>query len=960
MGSGLLDSLERSASRGSNAERLGALRLIARVPWSGEDRRRAGSILGQAAPQEQRAAMEPNFHPAGFDPDFPLILTERPAQYLPALQVRRFTSRSLRRSRILNPLAKPLRVAVSATSLEAPVSRDELNQAVRKLPDPLAESLVLNRFALLADPRFAEDRENLQGYGNETVMLAAAVRPRGIPRPKPLLQIYRSLFPRAFGFWLDWLQEYRYGMLPNFIPMFAGHLSVSWQLAWSALARPLDDLFDAVNEGLQEEDPQARLAALQFGEMALRYAQEDEPPIFGGGSAPPDRVSLPIILAPPSHAKPPAPPEPTPAADITGEWPVIGTGPSEPAPPSTPPTATAPPEPQPPEPTPPPPGRNADFTFYHQESDGSRGARLAAGAVLQASARYQLEVAVRTVRKGIPAEGETEPIVEPGEKDNVDILVVLDSPDNDFEIPEPVQRLVLPPAGDSRQNAWFRGLQARRRTNGQDELVKLRVRLLYNLNLIEVAVIEAESVSPLEDDSHSRLGLEKPIRFVQFLRERDYKDLKKIRPRSMHVLVSRAAGGFDLSFVLDREGRPDVPLPGTARIPDASLEGSLYGIRKALLGVTLWDAFAASLDCADEIQFARGMNDLARLGRELWTKLFELESGSALYHIGDWLWKHPLPARATIQVSVDPGAYAFVLPWNLLYDRDLPGDPDTPPDPEGFWGVRYQVEQRAAASDLTDEAAHPAGPVELGYLTWPFTETALQEQFLKEMAGRSKGRLGEIRAIDSANDAMTYLTSGAAQIVCFFAHGHTQFQEAARVGFSEADFLEMYQELPADSPLRAAWKGICDDIQNKQYQSDRSWIQLRIGRIYLTQLYQNKGLRLEKSPVVLLNMCESAQLTPSLRESFIHLFLDRGAAAVVGTECSMRPFFAHHFAKELLEGLLGGEPLGEVILDVRRRFLARRNPLGLAYTLFGSPAARFEPALVERAAESEASAPAGD
>jgi len=95
--------------------------------------------------------------------------------------------------------------------------------------------------------------------------------------------------------------------------------------------------------------------------------------------------------------------------------------------------------------------------------------------------------------------------------------------------------------------------------------------------------------------------------------------------------------------------------------------------------------------------------------------------------------------------------------------------------------------------------------------------------------------------------------------------------------------------------------------------------------------------------MVFLNMCESAQLTPSLRESFIHFFLNRGARAVIGTECSMRPLFAHHFAKEVLTGILSGESVGDAMLEARLAFMGKNNPLGLAYTLFGSPLTRFEP-----------------
>jgi hypothetical protein len=416
----------------------------------------------------------------------------------------------------------------------------------------------------------------------------------------------------------------------------------------------------------------------------------------------------------------------------------------------------------------------------------------------------------------------------------------------------------------------------------------------------------------------------------------------------MHIQVSPVAGGFHLAFLLEREDRPDVLLPATARISEGDLESSLCEIRKSLFGITVWDAFGRSTVCADECQFNKGLCNLARLGRDLWTKIFEVERESSLFQIGEWLRNHPLPRRSLIQVSTDPGAYAFVLPWNLLYDHDLPDDPDTAPDVNGFWGIRYQVEQRAAIPDTTNDRPCSAANIDIGFLTWPFEEVSSQRTFLEGMVSLSRGRIGELHLIDSAQTALAYLSAGGDGIICFFAHGHTQFREASEVGFSEADFVRLYETLPESSDLRSAWKYAYEQIRQRQYESDRSWIQLRSGRIYLPQLYQKHDLKLDKRPIVLLNMCESAQLTPSLRESFIHFFLDRGAIAVIGTECSMRPLFAHHFAKELLERLLTGSSLGEAMLDVRLHFLHQRNPLGFAYTLFGSPLARFDPALLER------------
>ncbi len=126
---------------------------------------------------------------------------------------------------------------------------------------------------------------------------------------------------------------------------------------------------------------------------------------------------------------------------------------------------------------------------------------------------------------------------------------------------------------------------------------------------------------------------------------------------------------------------------------------------------------------------------------------------------------------------------------------------------------------------------------------------------------------------------------------------------------------------------------------------DRSWIGLTYGVLYLDQLY-DEVKELISRPLVILNMCESAQVTPSLSDSFIDFFLDRGARGVIGTECSMTIEFANVFSESLLTGLLAGETIGTALLNARRKFIALRNPLGLAYTLFGSAAASFAPPIL--------------
>jgi hypothetical protein len=100
---------------------------------------------------------------------------------------------------------------------------------------------------------------------------------------------------------------------------------------------------------------------------------------------------------------------------------------------------------------------------------------------------------------------------------------------------------------------------------------------------------------------------------------------------------------------------------------------------------------------------------------------------------------------------------------------------------------------------------------------------------------------------------------------------------------------------------------------------------------------------LSSEPFVFLNMCESAEIVPLLTENFVSLFLKLGARAVLGTECTMTVHFAHPFSRVLLGDVLRGQSLANALRSARQYFLDNKNPLGLAYTLFGSGTLQFLP-----------------
>ena len=98
----------------------------------------------------------------------------------------------------------------------------------------------------------------------------------------------------------------------------------------------------------------------------------------------------------------------------------------------------------------------------------------------------------------------------------------------------------------------------------------------------------------------------------------------------------------------------------------------------------------------------------------------------------------------------------------------------------------------------------------------------------------------------------------------------------------------------------------------------------------------------ESTPLVFLNMCESAQVFPDISMGLVDVFLRKGARGVIGTEMPMLDHFADLFSRDFFDALFYQQDedqnpmsVGKILLDLRRKYLEKGNPLGFAYTLFG-------------------------
>src|SRR5215467_4858149 len=580
-------------------------------------------------------------------------------------------------------------------------------------------------------------------------------------------------------------------------------------------------------------------------------------------------------------------------------------------------------------------GRCVEVSVY-TDRDRSPGARLATAEPLQVGLPYHVEVAVR--EKPIAKPGRPRrTIAEPGASETANVVVTLQPEDEESAlVEEPVQELELPRERDSTRSAWFR-LQPRRRAPPADPL-RLRLRLYYQLNLLEAGVLRMTVLEPAEEGSSDAIYRRERV-------ERSPGGLEHTQPRQLAMDLVRSAGGPRLTFLLRGPTGGAISLAAPVGLDPADLEESLVGLREALTDVALSSRFGRELE-GDAYEFDGQLRRLAQEGSQLWARLF---SGSSVNEVPRLLAANPIADGGLVQVTVQPEAAAVAIPWSLLYDRELPPE-GVAINPFGFWGYRYQVEQFVPDAVRDSELPLAAEPVRLDFiLDRRFRNAGLQVSLMDELAARGEDRLlVSTPPLEHAEECLRRLKGKPAEIVYLYVHGYSRPQRTDTLTARAMESLpRRYEMLPEEDLQRDALRPLYETIRDATDPSS-SWLELTYDRLHLEDLYE-LDRSLFPGSIVVLNICESALFSTVLIESFVHFFLSRGAGAVIGTECPMTIEFAHPLAERMLTSLLCGRSVGEALLEARLHFLGLRNPLGLAYTLYGSATTRIDRPVISQA-----------
>src|ERR1044071_4276431 len=217
--------------------------------------------------------------------------------------------------------------------------------------------------------------------------------------------------------------------------------------------------------------------------------------------------------------------------------------------------------------------------------------------------------------------------------------------------------------------------------------------------------------------------------------------------------------------------------------------------------------------------------------------------------------------------------------------------------PSGFWGFRHLIEQPPSITD-TDEKGVPARDTEL----------------LLEIKHKPMMVMGISLNLQYPD-----------------AH-HKQIKSLERYNVAlKRDKKTIFEEISNTPPPNVVY------FYCHGGKDERKKAFLGVGdrqRITPNDLVTYEIDWTESHPLVFINGCHTAELTPDDLLTFVNTFIWCQASGVIGTEISIPESLAREFALEFFRALgdRDASSVGEAIRRVRLLLLSKYNPLGLAYT----------------------------
>lgn len=480
--------------------------------------------------------------------------------------------------------------------------------------------------------------------------------------------------------------------------------------------------------------------------------------------------------------------------------------------------------------------------------------------------------------------------------EEVEVSVQLDSAD--FTIADSVRPLRVPRAGRSRNKARFDISPL------HDGASTITATLHKSGNFLQNIVITFV------------VGGTLPVPVEATARGRPPSAASVLQARDIGLSLSAAADGYDCIVWGAVAGRARLT------VAPAFLASAIDALRRELMKVVMHQdasgayVFQNGIDIADADRDA-ALATMARAGALLFQRVFfGPAAGADAKAVGSFL--RQATCDPTKRVKLQVVASGAPIPWGLLYVGDASAG--TKLDWDGFIGMRHVIEEIPLQTTLSviDSAITSDPRLSVGVVVnsgidaqLGITVVADQQAYWLDAAAKAK-RIG-MTSMTTRADVMHALSDAAShdQILYFYCH-------AESVGLADPGGPGASSLVLSDASITL------DDLS----------------------LDAPTTKMLPGNPLVFINACESAEMSPAFYDGFVPYFMAKGARGVVGTQCKTPALFAAEWAQRFFQRFLGGAALGDAFLDLRREFLqAHGNPLGLLYAVHCDADTKIEPAL---------------
>ncbi len=539
----------------------------------------------------------------------------------------------------------------------------------------------------------------------------------------------------------------------------------------------------------------------------------------------------------------------------------------------------------------------------------------------------------------------------------------------DFEvIGDPVQRLWLPVSGPS-EIVYFAVVPHK------PGACRLRFSVFYEQNVVQSFRIAAIAGTPASDRTATlaqALGISKRssldaayLTLLEFSLTSSIEHFAGQTPSEQGPLrraLSIVANDWNGDSVITVKGSSNFSVNVSRRLRDyvSKLQKELREISK--IDGDLYP-YAPSNEATRE-QLEQAMRILADRGRMLFVELFDREVWGDL---DDCLGTpdQKIQVAQILREEVIPWAVIYGRPLKPLGDRDTSGRlVNTPVCLAGLPQANGElaVKQCASSSNcvLTTNPSLAPENVICPLQFWGFKHAIELPPQQIESPKRSNKALGGIQTKIEVDGKVKFV----AGVNCEFLSEKSHFQQLGNlVGavplsppLKEYTAKELMTQL-ASSPVHVAYF-FCHARGGSDFADSQLILEApgtnKPEPILWYEFAQLLGGRQRWNPptLVFLNACQTANYSPEALSPFLRSFVDQlGASGLIGTEISVWDTFAAEMALNFFSAFFNDRSAGMALLSARRALLAKRNPLGLVYTLHASADLRLvsvarEPAVV--------------